>query len=186
MPLNNLENDFKQPKQRPLKLKTLALGFQEKAEDIEKLLNITKIKYTKSHNVTEEVSEYLSEGLIVGWFQGRMEAGPRALGQRSILANPTKEIYRDKVNLIVKFREDWRPFCPSMLAEYSKEYFKETTYAPFMIIAFEAKNKLKDDAPAIVHIDGTSRGQLVYKELNPKYHALIDSFRKKNRCSNFT
>ena len=164
---------------RPLKLKSLALGFKEKAEDIEKLLNITKVKYTKSNNVSEEVSEYLSQGLIVGWFQGRMEAGPRALGQRSILANPTKEIYRDKVNLIVKFREDWRPFCPSMLEEYCREYFKKTTYAPFMIIAFEAENKLKDDAPAIVHIDGTSRVQLVYKETNPKYHALIESFRKK-------
>ena len=104
---------------------------------------------------------------------------PRALGQRSILANPTKEIYRDKVNLIVKFREDWRPFCPSILEEYCREYFKNNTYAPFMIIAFEAKNKLKEDAPAIVHIDGTSRVQIVYKETNPKYYALIDSFRKK-------
>ena len=70
---------------RPLKLKSLALGFEEKAEDIEKLLNITKIKYTKSHNVAEEVSEYLSEGFIVGWFQGRMEAGPRALGKEAYL-----------------------------------------------------------------------------------------------------
>ena len=114
---------FKENGIRPLKLKTLSLGFQEKSEDIEKLLNITKVKYTKSHDVAEEVSDYLSKGFIVGWFQGRMEAGPRALGQRSILANPTKEIYRDKVNLIVKFREDWRPFCPSMLEEYCRRIF---------------------------------------------------------------
>jgi len=164
---------------RAERLTNLALGFKEEPENIESLLNTAKIKFRKSSNITEEVSGYLANGMIVAWFQGKMEAGPRALGQRSILANPTKIIYRDKVNMIVKMREEWRPFCPSVLEEYADDYFKNTTYAPFMIIAFDAKEKLINDAPAVVHIDGTSRVQLVNKNTTPLYYKLIDSFYKK-------
>ena len=99
-------------KHTPEKISTLALGYEETPEAIEKLLNITKVDYWKSSNLPDDVAQFLSEGLLVGWFQGRMEAGPRALGQRSILANPTRLDYRDKVNTVVKFREEWRPFCP--------------------------------------------------------------------------
>jgi carbamoyltransferase len=107
-----------------------------------------------------------------------MEAGPRALGHRSILADPRNVASRDKVNAIIKFREYWRPFCPSMLAERAEDYLLSHTNAPFMIIAFDATDKLKHDAPAVVHIDGTARVQLVDKKVEPKYHALISEFEK--------
>jgi carbamoyltransferase len=107
-----------------------------------------------------------------------MEAGPRALGHRSILADPRNVQSRDKVNSIIKFREYWRPFCPSMLAERADEFLESYTDAPFMIIAFRATDKLKSFAPAIVHIDDTARVQLVDKEVDPLYHTLISEFEK--------
>ena len=120
----------------------------------------------------------IANGKIVGWFQGGMEAGPRALGQRSILADPRNIESRDKVNAIIKFREYWRPFCPSMLAEHASDYLKRYTEAPFMVIAFEAADKLKTDAPAVVHVDGTARVQLVEKTVLPLYYSLISEFEK--------
>jgi carbamoyltransferase len=107
-----------------------------------------------------------------------MEAGPRALGQRSILADPRKVENRDKVNAIIKFREYWRPFCPSILAEAMPNYFDKYTEAPFMILAFPANERLKKDAPAIVHVDGTSRVQMVRRETTPRYYDLIRAFQK--------
>jgi len=120
----------------------------------------------------------IAEGKIVGWFQGRMEAGPRALGQRSILADPRNIASRDKVNSIIKFREYWRPFCPSILAERASDYFESYTEAPFMVMAFKANDRLAKEAPAVVHVDGTSRVQFVDKDLLPLYHSLISEFEK--------
>jgi carbamoyltransferase len=122
------------------------------------------------------VAEELTRGRIVGWFQGRMEAGPRALGQRSILADPRRAENRDKVNAIIKFREFWRPFCPSMTAEATDRYFDKYTEAPFMILAFPAKPIMAQEAPAVVHVDGTVRVQVVRREVNPRYHRLIEAF----------
>ena len=163
----------------PEKLSTLALGHEESNNDIENILRISKVHFEKKKDIALTVAGLLDKGFIVGWFQGRMEAGPRALGQRSILANPTKEIYRDKVNEIVKFREEWRPFCPSILEDYAETYFNYYTHAPFMIISFRANDKLQKDAPAIVHVDGTVRAQFVNKDTNYLYYSLINSFRKK-------
>jgi carbamoyltransferase len=137
------------------------------------------VSYERPRDIADAVAAELELGRVVGWFQGRMEAGPRALGQRSILANPTREAYRDRVNAIVKFREDWRPFCPSMLAEYADKYFDHHTHAPFMIMAFRANDALHRDAPAIVHVDGTSRVQFVSRETSPLYHRMIDAFRQR-------
>ena len=163
----------------PERLRTLSLGYEETPDRIEELLKITKVSYEKSQDIAEAVAAELEQGRVVGWFQGRMEAGPRALGQRSILANPTREIYRDRVNLIVKFREEWRPFCPSMLEDYADKYFDHHTHAPFMIMAFRANEALRRDAPAIVHVDGTSRVQFVSRETSPLYYRMIDAFRQK-------
>jgi len=163
----------------PERLRTLALGYEESPARIEELLKITKVSYERSPDIAEAVAAELAAGRVVGWFQGRMEAGPRALGQRSILANPTKELYRDRVNAIVKFREDWRPFCPSMLEEYADQYLERHTYAPFMIMAFRANEALRREAPAIVHVDGTARVQLVGKDAAPLYHRMIDAFRQR-------
>jgi carbamoyltransferase len=107
-----------------------------------------------------------------------MEAGPRALGQRSILADPRRVENRDKVNAIVKFREPWRPFCPSMTSESVARYFTRYSDAPFMVIAFEANDALRRDAPAIVHVDGTSRIQAVHRETHPRFHALLTAFER--------
>jgi carbamoyltransferase len=122
------------------------------------------------------VADELAAGRIVGWCQGRMEAGPRALGQRSILADPRRVENRDKVNAIIKFREYWRPFCPSMTAEAAPGYFDVFTDAPFMIIAFEANERLRKEAPAAVHVDGTARVQLVHADVLPRYHRLLRAF----------
>lgn len=163
----------------PEPLKHLALGFEEKADDIRKMLDLAHLEYEKPKDICDAVAEELAKGKIVGWFDGRMEAGPRSLGQRSILADPRDEKNRDKVNAIIKFREYWRPFCPSMLKEAADRYFEEWTDAPFMILSFVAKEQLKKDAPAIVHVDGTARVQLVDKDVLPKYHRLISAFEKR-------
>ena len=158
------------------KLTRLNLGNAE--EDIETVLKASKVPYTRSENITREVAEMIADGKIVGWFQGRMEAGPRALGQRSILADPRNISSRDKVNAIIKFREYWRPFCPSILAERASDYFERYTEAPFMVMAFKANERLTKEAPAVVHVDGTARVQFVDKENLPLYHSLISEFEK--------
>src|SRR5262249_14284436 len=106
----------------------------------------------------------------------RMEAGARALGNRSILADPRSVQNRDKVNASVKYREYWRPFCPSILSERMSTYFDRYTDAPFMIISFVANERLKRDAPATVHVDGTARVQSVRKEVNARFHRLLLQF----------
>jgi len=160
----------------PNKLIRLNYGFEE--GDVEFVLKQSKIAYTRSGNIARDVAAMIADGKIVGWFQGEMEAGPRALGQRSILSDPRDIASRDKVNAIIKFREYWRPFCPSMLAERAGDYLESFTEAPFMVMAFRATEKLKHDAPAVVHVDGTARVQLVEREILPGYHELISEFEK--------
>ncbi|HAC64475.1 MAG TPA: nodulation protein [Cyanothece sp. UBA12306] len=164
---------------RPERLETLALGHEESNEAIEQALKIACLHYEKPDNICEATAEELAKGRIVGWFQGRMEAGPRSLGQRSILADPRSLENRDQVNGIIKFREYWRPFCPSMTAEAASKYFENYTNAPFMVIAFPANELLKKDAPAIVHVDGTSRVQMVKRETLPLYHQLLKAFERR-------
>ncbi len=113
----------------------------------------------------------VESGKVVGWFQGRMELGPRALGSRSILANPTDIKYKDITNDKVKHRESWRPFCPSMTIEASKEYLANPVEAPFMITAFDCV--CPDDVPAVVHVDGTTRPQTLRRGINPAYYDAI-------------
>ncbi|EAQ04088.1 nodulation protein [Pseudooceanicola batsensis HTCC2597] len=160
----------------PEPLGSLALGVSESNNEIEAVLEKTKLNYTRSEDVAADVAKALADGKIVGWVQGKMEAGPRALGHRSILADPRSEGARDKVNEVIKYRELWRPFCPSMQAEAAADYFDSYDDAPYMIIAFEANQRLKDEAPAIVHIDGTSRVQMVHSETSARYHDLIGKF----------
>jgi len=163
----------------PEPLRSLALGYEESDEQIEKLLNLALIDYAAPNDIAEAVADEIAQGRVVGWFQGRMEAGPRALGQRSILADARFPKNRDRVNAIIKFREYWRPFCPSMTAEAAPRYFVRYVDAPFMIIAFEANEKLRQDAPAVVHVDGTSRVQLVHSEVLPLYHRLLKAFERR-------
>lgn len=118
----------------------------------------------------------ISEGKIIGWFQGRSEIGPRALGNRSILADPRKKDMKDILNHRVKFREAFRPFAPSVLQEYAKEYFEmEQDESPFMLMVYKIKDNVLKDIPAVTHVDGTARVQTVTKQ-NGIYYDLITAF----------
>ena len=137
-----------------------------------------RVALKRQANVAEYTAEKIATGNIVSWFQGRMEAGPRALGNRSILADPRDISNRDRVNEKVKFRELWRPFCPSVLMEHREEYFELSTQCPYMINTFAVTETARKKAPAIVHVDGTARPQFVTKKAIPRYHQLISEFHK--------
>lgn len=126
--------------------------------------------------VIERAAHDLAEGRIVGWFQGRYEIGPRALGNRSILASPTSEGVRDIINARIKFREPFRPFAPSVLAEKASEWFEISGPDPFMTQAPRVRPEMAPRIPAAVHVDGTARIQTVERAANPRYHALIARF----------
>jgi carbamoyltransferase len=127
-----------------------------------------------------EAARRIAAGEIVGWFQGATEIGPRALGNRSILADPRRAGSKELVNLLVKHREFFRPFAPSVLAEHAADWFRLPTDSislGFMSFACRVRPEKASLVPAIVHVDGTSRIQVVSRELNERYHALIDEFR---------
>jgi carbamoyltransferase len=133
------------------------------------------------HQLTEDqlvarTAAQIADGKIVGWFQGRMEFGPRALGNRSILADPRRADMKDVLNRRIKFREPFRPFCPSILAESAGEYFETDHASPFMVMAYKIKPEKRRTIPAVVHNDGTGRLQTVEKDVNPLYWKLIRSF----------
>jgi len=146
---------------------------------IEKSLKEAKIKYKKFKDIEKKVAKHLAEGKIIGWFQGRSEVGARALGNRSILANPLFKNMKNKLNAEVKHRENWRPFCPSVNDYKYKEYFGNVHESDFMILAFEMRKKYKKIFPSAVHVDGTARPQIVRKKTNKKFYRLIQEFEKK-------
>ncbi len=160
------------------KLDNLYLGHSFSDDEIQKVLKKCNLKYSVDNEIEKSVALFLSEGKIVGWFQDRMEGGPRALGARSILADPRFVESRDKVNEIIKYREIWRPFTPSMTEEGAKMYFDHYTHAPFMIMTFRANRKAEEEIPAVVHIDKTSRPQIVNPDRNPRYAKMIEEFKK--------
>jgi carbamoyltransferase len=147
-------------------------------EAIESALRTYKIKHLKLFDPAARAAELLSNGKIIGWFQGRMEFGPRALGSRSILADPRDPEMNAKVNNAVKFREWWRPFAPSMKKESAGEYLESATDSPFMILTAQVRAEKRGVIPAVTHVDGSARPQTVEKEINPLYWRLIDEFGK--------
>ncbi len=148
--------------------------------DIERFLTSTNISYSKPPNIVETVAQLLFEGKIVGWFQGAMEIGARALGNRSILANPTLLGMKNRVNAEVKGREQWRPFAASLLFEEKEAYVESAHASPFMTIAFNVKKKALEKIPESIHIDGTTRPQFVTESDNPLFYALIKAFGEKS------
>ena len=124
-------------------------------------------------------ADRLAAGDIVGWFQGRMEWGARALGNRSILADPRRSDMRDVINQKIKFRERFRPFAPSILAEAIDEYFEGAVHDPFMIQVYPVKPEKRGVIPAVTHVDGSGRLQSVSIESNPRYWALITAFKQR-------
>lgn len=121
-------------------------------------------------------AEALASGAIVGWVQGRAEFGPRALGNRSILADPRDPAMKDRINALVKFREEYRPFAPAILDRYGDEYFEDYQESPYMERALRFRKEVADRVPAVVHADGTGRVQTVKREWNERFYELIAAF----------
>lgn len=155
------------------------LGPRSKPEEIETVLRTYKLNYKKLENPTEIGADLLARGKLVGWYQDREEFGPRALGNRSILADPRDVENRDKVNNAVKFREEWRPFAPSVLAEAGDSLFENYHTTPFMTLTFQVRPEKKADIAAAVHVDGSARVQSVTRDQNERFYDLIKSFAAK-------
>ena len=150
-------------------------------DEIRQLLDKYKLPYTYSKQITDIASTLLAEGKILAWFQGAMEYGPRALGNRSILANPSVPGISDEINQRIKFREKWRPFCPSILPEYAKEILAQDHPAPYMTIGFDVTPEWKERIKEAVHVNNTLRPQVVDPETNPKFYNLLKEFHNKTK-----
>src|SRR6202790_1658669 len=127
--------------------------------------------------LTERTAAIIADGKILGWFQGRAEWGPRALGNRSIIADPRRPDMKEVLNRRIKHREIFRPFAPSILAEATGEWFEKSHPPPFMTLAYAVRPEKRAQIPAPTHVDGTGRLQTVTSAANPRYYALISAFR---------
>lgn len=147
-------------------------------KEITQFLDMKNIAYEKfdRESLLNITAKLIADGKIVGWYQGKMEWGPRALGCRSILADPRKAEMKDILNAKIKHRESFRPFAPSILEEYASEYFEIDRPSPYMLMVTPVKKP--KDIPAVTHVDGTGRLQTVSKDANPLYHDLISEFNK--------
>ncbi|MCC7384350.1 MAG: carbamoyltransferase [Deltaproteobacteria bacterium] len=148
--------------------------------EIKKALDEGKLKPERLDDPAATGAEILHQGQILGWFQGRMEIGPRALGNRSILADPTRPDMKDKINAEVKHREAFRPFAPSVIVEKRSEYFEIEVEDPFMLKVCYVRPDQRHALPAITHVDGTARLQTVQKDVNPLYYQLMSELGKRN------
>lgn len=146
-------------------------------KDIEQFLQWTKVPYRKMNNVAEETAAILAQDKVIGWYQGRMEFGPRALGSRSILASPVSPHMQARLNEI-KDREDFRPVAPVVLEEDAPDWFENASYSPFMLFVYNVKKDKEDMIPAVRHVDGTARIQTVNASQHPAYHSLLTEFKK--------
>jgi len=163
-----------------IKFRNAYWGREYSNVEVEAAIKEAKLKYKKNVDIFEETLQALMSGKIIAWFQGRSEIGARSLGNRSILANPLIQNMKDKLNLEVKHRESWRPFCPSFTEESFPKYFGHNKPSEFMIIAYNIKSEFIDKLPSAVHIDGSVRPQSVSRSSNPRFHKLLESFGKKS------
>lgn len=164
------------------RLQTAYLGPEYSDEEIETVLKEAKVSYQKVGNLESRVADLLSEGKIVGWFQGRMEMGPRALCNRTILANPTIADMADIVNADVKHREKWRPFAPAVALEDASTYFtglEKEKESPFMLRVSYVREEYRDKIPAVTHFDGSARMQTISATQNPRTYALLQEVKKR-------
>jgi len=152
------------------------LGTGSSSEEIEATLRTYKLSYQWLDNPAETAADLLARGKLIGWYQGREEFGPRALGNRSILADPRDARNRDRVNNAVKFREEWRPFAPSVLEEAGTSLFENYHTTPFMTLTFQVRSEKKAAIAAAVHVDGSARVQSVTRDQNERYYDLIKAF----------
>jgi carbamoyltransferase len=177
--------------------------YEQKSIEKELLACGARFDSIAEDEMIEKTAQALADGKAVGWFQGRMEFGPRSLGGRSILGDPRSEKMQKTLNLKVKYRESFRPFAPSVLKEDVSEWFESDYDSPYMLLVDDVKkdkriemtkeeeslfgidklNVKRSSIPAITHVDYSARIQTVHKETNPKYHALITKFKEKTGCS---
>ncbi|MEL6304613.1 MAG: carbamoyltransferase C-terminal domain-containing protein [Bacteroidota bacterium] len=162
-------------------IRSASTGCKFNNDAIEAMLKEKGVSYKKLEDkeLYDYVTERLIEPAVVGWFQGRAEFGPRALGNRSIIADPRNDKAKELLNLKIKRRESFRPFAPSVLKEYVPEFFEYTEEVPFMEKVYPIKPEKHDLIPAVTHVDGTGRLQSVDKSVSPRYYELIDTFRSK-------
>ena len=164
---------------RTFEMKHVYYGPQFTSRNYETRIKKYSLKYKYINNAPKYGAQLLSKGKIIGWFQGRMEVGPRALGNRSIVADPRDAKMKEKLNEVVKKREWFRPFAPSVLEEYADEYFAtHGLKLPFMIVITDVRKDKQKIIPAVTHVDGTARPQTVSKKINPLYWQLIYEFYK--------
>ena len=132
--------------------------------------------FSKLSDLTKDTALEISKGKVIGWFQGRMEWGPRALGNRSILGDPRRKNMKDILNLKIKRRESFRPFAPSILSEHISDWFEQKDEVPFMMQVYQILKDKRQKIPAVAHVDGSGRLQTVNKKNNPRYYSLINEF----------
>ncbi|HEX8932143.1 MAG TPA: carbamoyltransferase C-terminal domain-containing protein [Patescibacteria group bacterium] len=147
-------------------------------EEIKKIIIKNKLPYTKHKNPQETAAQLIASGHVIGWFQGHSEVGQRALGNRSILADPRDPKMKDKVNRLIKYREPFRPFAPAILEEFQNDFFDYANPVPYMTEVHPVKKDKRSKIPSVVHIDGSGRIQTVIKKTNPKFWNLINTFNK--------
>jgi carbamoyltransferase len=160
-------------------MRDACLGPASTDRQLEQVLRSFGAPYERCEDIEERAADLLASGKIVGWFQDRMEFGPRALGNRSILADPRHEAIKDVLNRRIKHRESFRPFAPSVMEEYMDEYFEDSFESPFMLMVFKVKPEKRPAIPATEHVDHTGRVQSVSKDVNPRFWKLIDAFRRR-------
>jgi carbamoyltransferase len=179
--LYGYHNLLRQP--RVLQKHQVYLGPAHPRSEVDRALEEfgAKIKHSKPDNLYDSVAAALEKGKVVGWYQGRMEWGPRALGNRSILADARRDDMKDVVNHAVKLREGFRPFAPACLAEDVNEWFdmKGLKDSPYMLFVVPVQADKRDKIPAVTHVDGSARVQTVTAEQNPKFHKLLQAFKKR-------
>jgi len=159
-----------------LPMNTTYLGGQYSDDEIRSILELLGVSFVRSENIISSAAELLSSGKIIGWFQGRSEYGPRALGNRSILADPRNEIMRDMINKRIKFREEFRPFAPVVASEFASQIFDLSDESPFMTCAVQVRESWKRHIPAVVHKDGTARVQTCNATQNILLYKLLLKF----------
>lgn len=152
------------------------LGPEYTADEIEAVLKRRGVAYEKCASITDVVADLLAKGEVVSLFQGRMEFGPRSLGNRSIIGNPASRGVADLINAQIKYRERWRPFCPSMLDTVAPDILQTNHPSPYMTFTFDVAEHWKKRIPEVVHEDGTARPQIVTAQSNPRYYELLKKF----------
>jgi carbamoyltransferase len=149
------------------------VGPSYSVQQVTQELDKASVSYREIVQPEQLAAQMIADGLTIGWFQGRAEFGPRALGNRSILANPVEPGMKDLLNSRVKFRESFRPYAPSVLEEECQRFFSSSTPSPYMLRAYDTLEEKRDVLPSITHVDGTARVQTVNKNGNPRYYRLI-------------